>query len=142
MIKRKPNRTKKPAPKKPSRSKIVQKLDTVFSLYIRYKNSKNGFCTCVTCGRKYEIKKIQNGHFMSRKHYSTRWDEMNCGPQCFGCNVAGQGQQFLYAKYIDQKYGEGTSDMLLQKSREIVKFSTHELEDMIEYYQKELNKLK
>ena len=141
MIRRKPNRTKKPAPKKPSRSKIVQKLDTVFSLYIRTKNSKNGVCTCCTCGRKYEIKRIQNGHFMSRKHYSTRWDEKNCAPQCFGCNVGGQGQQFLYAKFIDDTYGEGTADELLQKSREIVKFSTHELEEMIEYYQQELKRL-
>jgi len=78
---------------------------------------------------------------MSRKHYSTRWDEKNCAPQCFGCNVGGQGQQFLYAKYIDDTYGEGTADELLQKSREIVKFSTHELEEMIEYYQQELKRL-
>ena len=30
---------------------------------------------CCTCKRSYEIKKIQNGHFMSRKSYSTRWDD-------------------------------------------------------------------
>ena len=144
MIRRKPNRTqstKKPAPKKPSRSKIVQKLDTVFSLYIRTKHSKNGVCTCCTCGRKFEIKKIQAGHFQSRKHYSTRWDELNVHPQCPKCNVFSQGEQYEYSKFLDRTYGEGTADSMVEKAREVVKFSTYELEEMIEYYQKELKKL-
>jgi hypothetical protein len=36
----------------------------------------------------------------------------------------------------------GTADQMVEKAREIIKFSTHELNEMIEYYQKELNKLK
>ena len=56
-------------PKKLTRSKIVKKLDAVFSQYIRLSNTdKHGYCTCVTCGKKYFWKQIQAGHFMSRKH--------------------------------------------------------------------------
>ena len=55
---------------------------------------------------------------MSRKSYSTRWDEENCAPQCYGCNVMQQGQQFLFSKYIDEKYGEGYSQVLLIKSKQ------------------------
>ena len=84
-------------PVKKSKSRLVKKLDSIFSKYIRLKHSKNGICTCFTCGRKYEVKKIHAGHFMSRRHYSTRWDEENVRPQCYGCNVGNQGKQYEFA---------------------------------------------
>ena len=55
--------------KKLTRSKIVKKLDTVFSQYIRLKNSVDEISTCFTCGKQDHWKKLQNGHFQSRKHY-------------------------------------------------------------------------
>ena len=48
--------------KKLTRSKLVKKLDTVFSQYIRQKNSIDGIATCFTCGKKDHWKKLQNGH--------------------------------------------------------------------------------
>lgn len=128
--------------KEPTRSKIVKKLDAVFSKYIRTKYSnENGEVSCVTCSRVYPISKIQNGHFISRKNYATRWSEENCAPQCYGCNVMQQGQQFLFSKWIDQKYGPGAAEKILQKSRQTVKFSNPELLEMIEDYQTKLNLL-
>jgi len=127
--------------RKRSRKHLIVALDRVFSKYIRTKYSKNGFVECVTCGRSYEIKKIQNGHFMSRKSYSTRWDEENCAPQCYGCNVMQQGQQFLFSKYIDEKYGEGYSQILLIKSKQTVKFADFELQEMIDDYTNRLKVL-
>jgi len=121
--------------KKPSRSKLVKKLDVVFSKYIRLKDSKNGIGTCVTCGKKDYWKNLQAGHFMSRKHYSTRWDEDNVKIQCSACNVFRYGEQFLFSKYL----GNNLSDKLLNKSRNIVKFTNIELEEMILHYS---NKLK
>jgi hypothetical protein len=50
-----------------------------------------------------------------------------------------QGQQYLFSKFIDEKYGEGYSDVLLFRSRETVKISDFELEEMIQDY---TNKLK
>lgn len=125
-----------------TRSKIVKKLDAVFSKYVRnYYSDESGNVECVTCGRTYPIAKIQNGHFISRKNYSTRWLFENCAPQCYGCNVMQQGQQFLFSKWIDSKYGEGKAEELLAESRKTVKFSNDELTDMIEYYNSKLNQL-
>ena len=75
--------------KKLTRSKLVKKLDAVFSQYIRLKDADEfGNATCFTCGKVDHWKKLQNGHFQSRKHYATRWDEMNCQVQCVsGCNM-------------------------------------------------------
>jgi hypothetical protein len=73
--------------KKLTRSKLIKKLDKVFSLYIRLRFAKNEIAQCFTCGKKDHYKRLQCGHFQSRKYYSTRWDEINCQVQCAGCNV-------------------------------------------------------
>jgi len=122
--------------KKVSRSKLVKKLDTVFSQYIRLKDADNEIATCFTCGKKEHWKKLQNGHFQSRKHYATRWDEQNCQVQCAGCNVFRYGEQFLFAKYLDERFYAGLSDELYIKSKQIVKFTNSEIEDMILKYKK------
>lgn len=127
-------------PVKKSKSRLVKKLDSIFSKYIRLKHSKNGICTCFTCGRKYEVKKIHAGHFMSRRHYSTRWDEDNVRPQCYGCNVGNQGKQYEFAINLNNEE-EGKADRLLSKSRELVKFSTGDIEMLIANYQDKLKQL-
>jgi len=90
-----------PKIKKPTRSKLVKKLDTVFSQWVRLSNSdKDGYCTCVTCSKRLHWKEIQAGHFQSRKHYSIRWCELNVKPQCVGCNVFKYGVLLLFFVYI------------------------------------------
>ena len=124
--------------KKPTRSKLVKKLDTVFSQYIRLSNAdNNGYCTCVTCNKTFFWKEIQAGHFMSRKHYSTRWDERNVKPQCVRCNIYNQGEGYLYSLYL----GDKLSKKLLYESRELRKFTNIELEEMIKDYSDRLKKL-
>jgi hypothetical protein len=123
--------------KKPSRKTIITKLDSIFSQYIRLRYSKNEIATCVTCGKQDHWKKMQNGHFISRKHYATRFDEDNCQVQCSGCNVFRYGEQYLFSKYL----GADLSEELLIKSRKIQKFSDSELLDMIELYNKKVNNL-
>jgi len=124
--------------KKPTRSKLVKKLDVVFSQYIRLSNAdKNGYCTCVTCSKKFHWKEIQAGHFMSRKHFSIRWSEENVKPQCKRCNIFGQGEQYKYSLYL----GNNLSQKLLEESRELRKFTNIELEEMISDYSDRLKKL-
>jgi len=124
--------------KKPTRSKLVKKLDTVFSQYIRRSNAdNNGYCTCVTCNKTFHWKEIQAGHFMSRKHYSIRWDERNVKPQCVACNVYRAGEQYKYSIFL----GTELANVLYLQSKELVKFTNYELEDMINDYSDKLKKL-
>lgn len=122
------------AKKKPSRSHLVKKLDTVFSQYIRRRYAKNDIAECVTCGKRDHWKKMDAGHFMSRKHYSTRWDEDNVQVQCKSCNLYNQGEQYKYSIFL----GQEKSDELYMKSRQTVKLSNFELEELIEIYQQKL----
>ena len=124
--------------KKPTRSKLVKKLDVVFSQYIRLSNAdNNGYCTCITCNKKFHWKEIQAGHFMSRKHYSIRWDERNVKPQCVACNVYRAGEQYKYSLYL----GNNLSKTLLEESRELRKFTNIELEEIISDYNERVKKL-
>ena len=124
-------------PRKASRKTLIKKLDTVFSIYIRRKNSKDNIAECVTCGKQDHWKNMQNGHFMSRKHYATRWDEDNVGVQCMACNVYRYGEQYKFSKHL----GETLSDALLVKSRQIQKFTDADLIDLIELYTDKVNNL-
>ena len=96
--------------KKLTRSKLVKKLDTIFSQYIRH------------------------GHFQSRRHYSTRWDEINCQVQCAGCNVFKYGEQYVFGNKLDQKFGSGTASRLHIKAQKTIKYSDTDLVDMIKRY--------
>jgi len=120
--------------KKLTRSKLVKKLDTVFSQYIRQKNSSDEIATCFTCGKNDHWKKLQNGHFQSRRHYSTRWDEINCQVQCPGCNVFKFGEQYIFGNKLDQKFGSGTARKLHIKAQQIIKLSDNDLVEMIKRY--------
>ena len=124
-------------------SKLKKELDKWFSLYIRLKNSTDeGLVQCFTSGRVYHYKSIHAGHFMSRKHLSTRWCETNVQPQSAADNLFGQGEQFKFGINLDAKYGEGTAEELQLKARQIQKFSRVDYEEMISYYKETVNKLK
>ena len=116
--------------RKISRKGLVKKLDTISSQYIRRRYAKNNISKCVTCGKEDHWKNLQAGHFMSRKHYATRWDPDNVQVQCMGCNVYRYGEQYLFAKYL----GTELSDELHARSRAVAKFSNADLQDMIEEY--------
>ena len=127
--------------KKLTRSKLVKQLDTIFSTYIRRKNSVNDIATCFTCGKEDHYKKLQNGHFQSRRHYSTRWDETNCQVQCAGCNVFKFGEQFIFSQNLDIKFGEGTARRLHIKAQKIIKLSDTEIIEMIKRYKTFVDKI-
>lgn len=120
-----------------TKSQLTKELDTVFSQYIRNSRSKNGVCVCITCDREYEVKKIHCGHFMSRQYMSTRWDERNVAPQCYGCNVMQQGKQFEFSL----KLGKELSEELYLLSKQTKKYSLDELKELIEYYKEKLKNL-
>jgi hypothetical protein len=127
--------------KKPTRKSLVEKLDKIFSIYIRRKDAIDDIATCVTCGKKDHWSKLQNGHWASRKHYNTRWDETNCHVQCAGCNVFRAGEIYLYTKYLCSKYGNNFPEELYLKSHKTVKFADIDLIELIDYYTEKVNTL-
>tara|TARA_R110000822_G_scaffold35397_1_gene99827 strand:+ start:263 stop:673 length:411 start_codon:yes stop_codon:yes gene_type:complete len=125
-------------------SKLKKELDTIFSLYIRLRDATNeGLVKCFTCHKVSHYKSgMQNGHFQSRRHTSTRWDGQNCQVQCVRCNMFNQGEQFKFGLNLDTKYGEGTADKLVFISNQTRKFVKADYELLLTYYKALVEKLK
>ena len=125
-------------------SKLKKELDKWFSLFIRLREANEyGMVQCFTCGvvRGYKDG-MQNGHFQSRKHMATRFDEENCQVQCIKCNMFSQGEQYKFALALESKYGEGKAEELEFLARTTLKISRVEYEEQIEYYKNLVNNLK
>ena len=125
-----------------TRKKLIARLDKVFSQWVRSKDADHrGFVQCFTCGVWKHWKTVDAGHFQSRAKFSTRWDEMNVKCQCKACNGFRSGEQFKFARELDLKYGEGTAMQLEQLSNTTKKWSSEELEALIDVYNRRLRKL-
>lgn len=136
-------KTKKKIPNKYSRKKLTEKLDEIFSKYIRLKYADSrGYCHCISCGSYHNWKSIQNGHYMSRRYFSTRWSEDNCRPQCVACNIFNQGNIQMYRIGLIKEIGEQRVNLIEARARqETCKYSEFELNAMIQHYQKEVNRI-
>lgn len=121
----------------------VKNLDKYFSIWIRMRDSDDkGYGKCFTCNKILHFKDAHCGHFISRRHMATRFNEQNCGLQCPACNLFNQGRQFEFGIEIDRRYGKGTADKLLVLSRMTCKRGKFEIETMTEYYKGEVLKLR
>jgi len=104
--------------KRARKSRITEsKLDSLQSKAIRtiYGNA------CCTCGLNFEFSKLHNGHFISRRFRSVRFNPQNTASQCPTCNLYLQGAQYEFGKFINSFHGDGTSELLisLSKSKDI-----------------------
>ena len=121
-------------------SKLKKELDKWFILYIRLRYATpQGMVQCWTCNKTDHYKKMQAGHFMSRRHLSTRWHEHgNVQVQCPKCNLFNQGEQYAFGKLIDLRIKEGLADEIELLSKSTVKFMRHDYEELISKYKKEV----
>lgn len=136
-------KTKKKLPNKFSKKKLIEKLDSIFSKYIRLKYSDSqGICQCISCTTRKRWTDIQNGHYMSRRYFSTRWSEDNCRPQCVACNIFNQGNIQAYRVALIKQIGEQRVNLIEARARqETFKYGEFELNAMIQHYTKEFEKL-
>lgn len=115
--------------------------DRVYSQYIRLKNAdKNGICTCVTCWVKKPRKEIQNWHYRSRACLKYRFNDENCHPQCYNCNINLSGNYRNYYKYIINTYGEEKEDKLWN-DKKTVKYNQEWYEKNILHWFLEINNI-
>lgn len=121
---------------------LIAKLDKEFSRYIRLRDAfPNGMFVCISCGRVLPVSEADCGHFVSRAHMATRYDEMNCNAECRHCNRFSATHLLGYREHLIQKYGEQKYEALVAEGRKIKKWSADELEAMIRYYKRQADGL-
>lgn len=119
------------------------KLWKVFSEYCRIRDSNSdGIVKCFTCEYIGIWKGMDCGHGIGRQHKATKFDERNNHAQCKRCNGFEGGQQAIYKEEVEKRYGEGTWQELVIKSKQTCKRTKAEIEEMIEFYKSEVIKLK
>ena len=128
--------------KQKSLSQLKRELDNVYSKWVRLKNSKNGKCQCVSCGKWLKIKEAQCGHYVSRNYLSLRFDHRNTAVQCMQCNVFKKGNLDEYTLWLIGIYGEGILEELNKKKWEPKKYSRLEYNSFIQIYKDKIQKLK
>jgi len=117
--------------KKKTVSWYRKKAWTVFSKWIRERDKG----VCYTCQRRGLHGSIYHaGHFISRRHNATLFNEMNVHGQCINCNMWDYGNSGVYAQNLIRDYGKEKFDELVAKGKTIKQFTIKELENIIEKY--------
>jgi len=118
-----------------------EKLMSLAKKYIKLRDGP----TCWTCG-KTGLKgwDLQGGHFIrdSVGGVLLRYDEHNIHPQCYRCNMHLGGNEGEYTIKMVKEYGKKFVDqMFVTKNQAKVKWSLHNYEEKIEYYEKKIAEL-
>ena len=128
--------------RKTSKGSLETRLDIVFALYIRLRDAMDGgFTRCISCGRVLPFSQLQCGHFFSRSHLATRWDERNCNAECVRCNCFDGNHLEGYRESLVAKIGGEEYENLCALSRTERKWSDAELRELIRHYTAEARRL-
>lgn len=135
------NESKRPQ-KRNSQATLIRKLDKLFSLYIRLRDAMpSGYVRCISCGQIKRFEDVDCGHFHSRTHMSTRFDEDNCNAECAYCNRFKADHLIGYQRNLIQKIGQGRFDLLNVRAHSAKHYLDCELEEMIKHYSTEVRRL-
>lgn len=106
---------------------LKRKADKLMSQYIIARDKK-----CVICG---STKQLNNGHLISRRCNSVRWDDVNCNCQCYPCNFLHTHRPERYTQWFIKNYGSLMYEDLVDRSKRLVKVNREYLEDIISFIQ-------
>ncbi len=125
-----------------SRSNITSDLDTIFSRYTRIaaSNSK-GYLNCFICGLELHYTNAHNMHYIQRSEMGSRFLEANNHAGCPQCNDIHETNTKPYTEKLDQ-WKNGTSEWLIEQSRQVAKISTEELRQLLSEYKFKLKLVK
>ena len=128
--------------KKKSIKTLKNKLDRIFSEYIRRRDAdSNGYVACCTCGKPEHWSLVDCGHFISRAHLPTRFEEPNAHAQCRFENRYRNGAPEEYALFIMRRYGREEYDRLRALKNSNIKITQADYEEKIEKYTQLLHEL-
>ena len=123
--------------------KLKEKLDRIFSTFIRLRDAdNNGVIKCISCGTHHFWSRIHNGHYVNRSFMSTRFNEKNCNAQCVHCNTFKEGNPAGYTLGLLAKYGPNIIEHLHLLQNQTSKYSDFDYKVMIQDYSKKVKELK
>ena len=132
--------------KKKTLTKAKKECWKAFSLYRRMKHCFEttgsimwGFC--FTCGKRYHIKLLQCGHFVSGRHNGNLFSEKGTSGQCYYCNISLKGNTLVYRRKLIEKYGEGIDIELEAEAASIIQYKVCDLENMTKEFKAKIKEM-
>ena len=116
--------------KKTTKSVAKKKAWAACSKYVRTFHSRDGICTCYTCGVSKPIPDMQAGHAIQGRGNSILFETDGIRPQCAGCNVWQGGRLDVFIPKLIDEIGRERYDELLALKSKSVKFSIEELKEL------------
>jgi len=107
-----------------------------FSIFIRRRDAADGYVVCVTCWIELHWKAAHAGHFVAGRGNSILFDERNCHPQCYHCNITLAGNPSAYEEFMLKRYGQNVIDELKAKRDKTVKWLPGELKSIEAHYRR------
>jgi len=126
-----------------TRRDYIKELDTVFAAYIRYRDKDK---PCICCGKPLGSSPTGGGydcgHFISRRHLTTRWDENNCHAQRKHCNRYLSGNYQGFREGLIERIGLETVENLEMAKYHDVNISTDWIKAQIAVYKAKIKEVK
>jgi hypothetical protein len=125
--------------KKPTLRSLKAKAWKLFSEYIRRKDAdQGGTDRCYTCLKLAHWKELQAGHAIGGRHNAVLFDEEIVRPQCVGCNIFARGAYPMFTARLIRENGLEWFERKLENSRQTVKLTRSDMEDLIDKYKAKL----
>lgn len=128
--------------KRSSAAGSVAKADRQFGRFIRLRDAiPGGAFKCISCGQYKRIEQADCGHFHSRKHMATRFDERNAHAECRACNRFSADHLIKYQENLIRLIGEEEFDRLNIRAKSVKQWSETDLKELAKYYKALADKL-
>jgi hypothetical protein len=115
--------------------KLTAKAQKVFNAWIRQRDSKNGYFTCISCFKTLPVESMNAGHYVPVKGGSAlRFNEHNVNGECQRCNGFDEFHLIGYRKNLILKIGLKNVEKLEKMRNDIHKWDRYDLEYIIKHY--------
>jgi len=124
---------------------------TEFSKYIRLRDcikttGTPGMGVCVSCGKSFEFKKLQAGHFIPGRHNGNLFSEKYVNAQCWQCNAPAflggkNGNALAYRRAMIAMYGENAEQEAEAEAARMIIYKVFDYEELKEKYKQQYKDL-
>jgi hypothetical protein len=115
--------------------KLLAKAQKVFNAWIRVRDSKEGYFTCIACFRTLPIDQMNAGHYVPVKGGSAlRFNENNVNGECIRCNGFDEFHLIGYRKNLIKKIGLKKVEQLERMRNDVCKWDRTTLNHIIKTY--------
>jgi hypothetical protein len=120
---------------------LIDRLDTLVSKWVRYgAMGPDGLTECFTSRKRYKPSELDAGHYVTRACMYLRFDLRNIKPQSRVDNRGKYGLAAEFGKRLEEE-NPGITEILLEESKIIHKWSRDELKQMILEFEQKLKTL-